>query len=519
MITSEEIRLIPEFTGQTSTSNEQSDLKLISGYLVYTSSFGGNLVDEFTVRDFLDNSNNEQLATDFFNYLQTNYTVPEFNELYYNNLKLANVLNDFYGRTVINNLQPTKTVANLQLTATTAITYTNTNFIDYNNRAINKITVVTGYNTGDSYYINVSIPRNYSLVDNQNYDKYRKDSIGDLVTKETAEEFRYVIKKGTIVPNPDMIVKTNSFSNYNPRLPLGLNVPDIRIQFKTDRYIIPTNSNLVNIPIDIVFDKPAQFTGQTFVLKIDYAEATNPPLLGSEVALTDGQNDSLISQNILIHYGQSAYTANLIIKNPNILLMPDFVVRLDLRYNISENNRSYSVSDDSFFVVNQQPLQIESQVNQSIDFVSKKTKTSPKILLQSFVDLNFDDSESLIWLNPATTGFPAGYTIATAPVQPPPPPPKPFVIDTTPFDLTKNSLYNAMINFGYTLVSRESLKGVVVTMDGNNPHVLSKIFPPGFKQVNFRIKGYNLIKFDVTDASETARITGLLRDFFAPIPF
>jgi hypothetical protein len=523
VIISEEIRLIPEFTGQTSASTEQSDLKLVSGYLVYTSSFGGNLVDEFTVRDFLDNSNNEQLATDFFNYLQSNYSIPDFNELYYNNLKLANVLNDYYGRTVVSNLSPTKTVANLQLTATTAITYTNTNFIDYNKRSDKKITVIVGYNTGDSYYINVPINRNYNLVDNQNYDKYRKNSIGNLVTKEVAEEFRYVIKKGDIIPNTDMIIKTNSFNDYNPRLPIGLNIPQIKIQFKTDRYIIPKNSNLTNIPIDIVFDKPAQFTGQTFALKIDYAEATNPPLLGSEIALVDGQNNSLISQNILINYGQSAYTANLIIKNPAILLMPDFVVRLNLGYNVSENIRSYSVSDDSFFVVNEQSPQIISEVNSSIDFVSKKTKTSPQVFLQSFVDLNYDDNESAFWLNPATTGFPEGFIVATPPVQPPPPAPHTGVtISNTPVDLTKNYLYNAMKNLGYHLISREGFGKSVVVMQGGGgvtTHLGGSNFGGQNPKIGqFYIYGYNLIRFDTSDIGETARIYGILKDFFDPYP-
>jgi hypothetical protein len=523
VINSEEIRLIPEFTGKTSVSGEQSDLKLISGYLVYSSSFGGNLVDEFTVKDFLDNSNNEQLATDFFNYLKSNYSIPEFNELYYNNLKLANVLNDYYGRTIVNNLQPTKTVANLQLTATTAITYTNTNFLNYNNRAINKITVVVGYNTGDSYYVTVPISRNYNLVDNSNYDKYRKDFVGDLVTKEVGEQFRYVIKSGQTIMNENMIVHTNSFGDYNPKLPLGLNAPQVKIQFKKDKFIIPQNSNLSNIPIEVVFDKPADFTGQTFQIQIDSANATNPPLLGSEIGLVDGQNNSLISQNVLIHYGQSAFTANLAIKNPSILSMNDLEINLSFKYNTSESIRSYSVSDATFSIFNKQPNETIVDSNESFDFVSKKLKTSPQILLQSFVDLNFDDSESLFWLNPATTGFPLGYTVANAPVQPEPPAPLPFALNNTPVDLTQNSLYNRMIAFGYVLTARENIGGMVITMSDVYPFaIFSKMsgnYKGNYKKSQFRLRGYNLIKFDVTDTAETTRISNLLQEFFLPLVF
>ena len=520
MINLEEIRLIPEFTGQTTSPGEQSDLKLISGYLVYSSSFGGNLVDEFTVKDFLDNENNEQLATDFFNYLKANYSIPEFNELYYSNLKLANVLNDYYGRTVLNNLQPTKTVANLQLTATTAITYTNTNFVNYNTRAINKITVVVGYNTGDSYYVTVPINRTSNLVDNSNYDKYRKDLIGDLVTKEVGEQFRYVIKSGQTITNKNMIVHTNSFSDYNPKLPLGLNAPQIKIQFKKDKFIIPENSTLSNIPIEIVFDKAAQFTGQTFQLQIESVSATNPPLLGTDIGLVDGQNNSLTNQNISIYYGQSAFIANLAIKNPSILSMLDLEIKLGFKYNTDESTRAYSLSDATFSIFNKQPNEILVESSESFDFVSKKFKTSPKILLQSFVDLNFDDSESLFWLNPPTTGFPEGYSIATAPLPPVPPAPSPFALNNEPVDLTQNSLYNRMIAFGYVLTARENIGGAVITMRDISPTftVMNKL--DNYKRYQYLyVKGYNLIKFNVTDEAETTRITNLLQEFFLPLVF
>jgi hypothetical protein len=191
-MTTEEILLSAQFTGSASTSTEQSDLQLKNGYLVYSSSFGGNLVDEFTVRDFLDNQNNIQIATDFFNYLQSNFTNPQFNEIYYDNLKLSNVFNDYYDTTVRSNLPPTNIVANEQLLSTSAVTYLNTNFLDYNNRSNEVLTVVNGYNTGDSYYITVSISKSFSILDNQNYDKYRKDSLGQSATTIVSEEFRYV---------------------------------------------------------------------------------------------------------------------------------------------------------------------------------------------------------------------------------------------------------------------------------------------------------------------------------------
>ncbi len=538
MITTEEIRLIPEFTGQT-VNNEQSALKLRGGYLVYTNTFGGNLVDEFTVRDFLDNSNNEQLAIDFFNYLQSNYSKSEFNELYYNNLKLANVLNDYYDKTIRSNLPPTTTVANMQLTATTAVTYTNTNFVSYNKRSDELINVVMGYNTGDSYYISIPISKTYSILDNQNYDKYRKDSFGDSVSKEVSEQFRYVIRAGVIM-NKNAFVNRNFFSDYIPRTPLGLNQPQLKIQFKNDKFIIPQDTQPPLIPIEIVFDKISEFDGQTFQLKIndvhgDLEETGFDLTVASTtyIGLVDGQNNNLQSQNILISSGQSAFTAYLSINFAPIFEMTNLNIELillagtNLDYDAHKSSQFYSVSSQNFKIIQQQSEEIGISTNLSVDYVRKKTKINPKYLIQSFVDLNFDDSESQFWLNSPTSNFPEGYSITQAPVQPPPPPPQMTNLTqiTGPVDLTSNFLYNALKNFGYTLSAREGFGQSVVTMNGDNANVISKLLgfssspwnPP--KEVIFHIRGYNIIKYDTQDAGETQRIYNLLRDFFSPFPF
>lgn len=538
MITTE-IRLIPELTGQTSSS-EQSDLKLVSGYLVYTSSFGGNLVDEFTVRNFLDNANNEQIATDFFNFLQQNFAPPEFNELYYSNVKLANIFNDYYDRTVRSNLKPTNTVADLQLTATTAVTYTNTNFLDYKKRSEERLTVVIGYNTGDSYYVTVPITKSFTILDNQNYDKFRKDSLGPLITKQVAEEFRYVTRKDIKVLNENMIIHTNSFADYVPKKPIGLNAPKLKIQFKTDKIILKKNTQISTVPIEIIFDTIASFEGQTFQLSIESAVGTNAPtsldtnvsdapVIGTEIGLSDGQHDDLKSQNILITSGQSAFTATLAIKSQRIFVMDNLNITLvlnastNLDYNANKATQSYSVSEKSLSIFTEQPKELDVTDNTSIDFVKKKNKIGPQFFIQSFVDLDFNDSESEFWLNPPTTGFPAEFTIATPPVQPVPPAPSTGITlsNAGPVDLTKNALYNTLISLGYTLKMRENVGGEIITMDGNNAVVKNKLRIGALSEQNkklalFNVQGYNLIKYDVTDVNETTRLLNLLRDFFSP---
>ena len=525
MIRTEEILIIPQFTGQT-TGVTQSDLQLQSGYWVYSSSFGGNLVDELNVRDFLDNSNNEKIATEFFDYLQSNYSKPEFNELYYDNFKLANILNDYYSKTVLSNLAPTKVVANLQLTATTAVTYTNTNFINYNQRSPQRITAIVNYNTGDSYYISVPINSSYNILDNQNYDQYRKDALGALQQYSYFEWFRYAYKKNTKITNDNTIIHLNSFDAYVQKIPIGLHAPQLRIQFKNDKFIIKGN-NQTNIPIEIVFDKPSSFQGQTFQIKIDSASGIqplispgfpiqSPILIGTEIGLADGQNNDSVTQNILIFQGQMGTTITLIIKSQRLFLMPDLNIKLTLLagtnvdYDANKDSQLYSVSNDSFSIFTEQIKDFEIQNDFYYDYVKNSIRTRPQYLLQSFVDINFNDSESEFYSNKYL-----------APPALPVPPPTTYDPNANQVDLTKNILYVKMLSFGYALKTRTGLGGSIITMGVNVDNIIPKFnsFPEIDKdneEILFNFLGYNLITFNVNDINETNIILGALTDFWAP---
>lgn len=554
---------MPELTGQTS-GTDQSELVLKGGYLVYSSTFGGDVVDEFTVKDYLDNSQYEQVATNFFNYLQSNFTKQEFNDIYYSNRKLSNVFNDFYDKTIRFNVAPTKTVGNLQLTASTAVTYTNTNFIDYNTRSTQKLTVLMDFNTGDSYYVTVPINRNYTILDNPNYDKYTQDTFGQLTGVQVSEQFRYAyITANTVTIDPNQQVNQNSFNDFSPLVNIALKgQPDLRIEFESDKFIIPLNQKPAIIPINIVFDIPAPPSFQTttaaqispinqiinnnsnapvttsaqlFSVNIVSATGTapngqtsGPPLVGTEITLSDGMRTGLIGQSIVINSGQTSATINLAINSDRIFTMSDLNITLALNYpsisNSSNQQIRYNVSNKTFQIIKEQPI-ITNLVSEkiSVDYVKSTIIQKPQYLIQSFVDLNFNDNESEFWLNPATSGFPPEYTIATPPVQPPPPAP---TVHTAPVisDLNQNSLYKILSNLGYTLKSRTWPTQNVITMDGNNSKVFLKVLSisldlqlRAIKENNFKLLGFNSITYDVTSTTDTNRYTLLLREFFAPV--
>lgn len=551
MLRTNEIRIIPQFSGQTEI--DDSELKLRSGYLVYTSSIGGGTVNEFTVRDFLDNPNNENIAVQFFNYLQSNFSKPEFNELYYNNTKLANVFNDYYDKIINKNTKPTLSAAKLQLTATTAITYTNTTFVTPTLRSNKKITVVLGYNTGDSYYINVPIWTSSNILDNSNYDKYRRDSLGPTVSAETAEQFRYAVKKGTTISNPNVIINTNSFDDYFPLYPLPFNDTKLKIQFKKDKHIIKKNNMNKFIPIEIVFDKAAPINGQFFQLLIESAFGSDasaetptgidnaysgtgksmPPSIGSEISLVDGNNQNLVFKNFVINSGQTSINAIVELKSQRLMEMNNLEINLKLlsQCNLDFNQYAplqlYTVSEKTFKIISEQSATLDFNVNTSIDYVKVNHKISPQIFLQSFVNLNFNDSESEFWLNPSTSGAIPGLVVASPPPPPPiPPPPKQHSgTSQSSFDITKNTLYALLLKLGYAIKSQSGPSGSVVVMKAANSaldFVFNVTFSPPSKskqkKAEYIVRGYDTITFDATDSVQTLQILETLNQFFAPFP-
>jgi hypothetical protein len=64
---------------------------------------------------------------------------------------------------------------------------------------------------------------------------------------------------------------------------------------------------------------------------------------------------------------------------------------------------------------------------------------------------------------------------------------------------------------------------MVITMSDVYPFaIFSKMsgnYKGNYKKSQFRLRGYNLIKFDVTDTAETTRISNLLQEFFLPLVF
>lgn len=179
----EQVLLRPAFALQApSAETITSDLQLINNYFAHSTDFiGVSIVNEFTVRSFLDDSANEQVATNFFNFLKNNTTTEEFRNVFQDNKKLSKTFNDFYLQNVSQSISTGKTnnsVVRAEVGVLSAVTFNDVNFDWQTNQRIKRVSNVLGeFSKELSFYIPVYLYRNNSQLSVSSNDKYEKDTI------------------------------------------------------------------------------------------------------------------------------------------------------------------------------------------------------------------------------------------------------------------------------------------------------------------------------------------------------
>lgn len=154
------------------------NLSSVNGYLVYPSIINNELVTEINVRDFLEEDKNSGLTVDFFNYLKTSTDEKEFNNIAYDNRKLADTLNRFYNVSVRDGQEPGMVIIEENLTGTTQFSEKNNNFNSRNNRRIGtEKSVLSSVNTGTSFYVDVYVESSQQTMAPITFNELVHDSI------------------------------------------------------------------------------------------------------------------------------------------------------------------------------------------------------------------------------------------------------------------------------------------------------------------------------------------------------
>jgi len=167
-------------------SNNQSGLNL-------------GVVTEFNVNQFLENPENIDISTDFFNYLVGNTNSSEFEEITNSNKKLASIFTDYYSISITSGLTTPTSLIDNELTGTTGMLVTNNNYnllnakVDVNgplgypviikdpgNRDGTKTAMLTTYTDEESYYLPVGIKLTAREIPKLNFSDYSLDCFKEI---------------------------------------------------------------------------------------------------------------------------------------------------------------------------------------------------------------------------------------------------------------------------------------------------------------------------------------------------
>ncbi len=196
---------------------------LSNNYFVYKNSTGGNVVNDNNVRDFLDKEENSELAANFVKYLESNTTVSEFKNIFYDNKKLSSVFNEFYRKKFINkNTELTAISKNLQNTQ--SLGYKNNNFTSDQHRLNNnQIYLVETGSSEQNYYINIKIDKKINSLPKGDYGDFFKNCIkGNYIDKNYI--FKNTVTKHNIYANiPYIKSQQNNISNNFGYAPVLIN--------------------------------------------------------------------------------------------------------------------------------------------------------------------------------------------------------------------------------------------------------------------------------------------------------
>ncbi|MEK6829311.1 MAG: hypothetical protein AABY15_04225 [Nanoarchaeota archaeon] len=227
-------------TGQTAVVNSATLISTGDYQVNNIQGLGGGIVNFSNVRAFLNDDVNDIIINDFFSYLTGTTTTIEFAEIYNSDQKLADVFNEYYVSSVLNNQVPSTSVINNSLTGTTEITIIENNIYNYDGfaplkglnyiplsinestRKLNIYSALTTFTNEESYYVPVFILKNYRQMARLQFDVC--DEIISLILNPTGNT---VIFNGTgqgfggNISLPEERVPSGGDDNITGSLPVG----------------------------------------------------------------------------------------------------------------------------------------------------------------------------------------------------------------------------------------------------------------------------------------------------------
>lgn len=317
-----QILLNKNFTGATPTIN--STLEFDGDYLVYLNRNGGGLVNAFNVRGYLNDSRNQQIINDFFNYLTGNTTQAEALNIIQSDQKLSDVFNSYYQNFILSSSSFSNTAtidANLTGTSLTAYTEFFHPWIGQSeNRQLTGITesiinsvfsgrmesVVSDYTDESSYYIPVNLKRSFEQIPRLIYEpcdpiiNQKTQAFYPQYSAITQAYFTGSTSTGNTLINSliNCFVDLNLETNEQAQTPTEL----LTVSFETDNKMVAEGDQLVKIKVSLNKPSVSGFEEATINL-IPYAtnfgiDFTSPDSYPLTLSWAVGEQDKFLTFNI-----------------------------------------------------------------------------------------------------------------------------------------------------------------------------------------------------------------------------
>jgi len=175
--------------GYSATTQEQQakDISSFGDYYVYSETVGGGLVDQFTVRSFMNEGKNQFIVQDFIAYLTGSTTESEIVQILGSDQMLSDIFNEYYQTSTLSGQQTTNAIINTNLVDTITISIVDHDFnwngvaidnvLDNIPKGIDQATRINEFynknikiTSEESYYVPINIKRNYDETARMKYD-------------------------------------------------------------------------------------------------------------------------------------------------------------------------------------------------------------------------------------------------------------------------------------------------------------------------------------------------------------
>ena len=289
-----QIVLNPNFTSNENISSTASTLNYRNGYFVNFEIGRGDLTNQFTITEFLNDPLNAIIVNSFYQFINNSYTPIQIGQIEGDNQKLSDSFNSYYNSAIAG------LDLNIYFPSNSAETSVFTNYRDNifypdGNRDLNSKNGLSYTTTADSYYINVVLFESESPIAETPYELDANVNNGYQIEKEVIQ-LENAVLSGKIIT--ERVVKINYNTQELVNGFVTLNYQDSPFNnFSNDGL----DYSIVSFEGKTVYQIDAEITGNIGVTENIHPQGITDVLIGKNQTFTFQTNNPLKSiQQVLV---------------------------------------------------------------------------------------------------------------------------------------------------------------------------------------------------------------------------